>query len=409
MKTRARVVVVGAGFGGLSTCKELVEADVEVTLIDRHNFNTFQPLLYQVATGGLNPGDIAYPVRTYTRKHPNLTFRQETVVGVDFDRQEVALDGGGNVAYDYLVLAVGAASNFFGIPGAAKDSQAIYTMEDAVAVRDRLAEMLERAASRGTKPGDLTVVIIGGGATGVEMAGTLAELRQMQFKTTYAALSGSGAKVVLVEQNDRLLGPFDGRLSEYAVAALRARGVEVRTGESVAEVTGGCVTLGSGEQIPCGLVVWAAGVGPSALTQSLGLHKIRGRLAVRPDLRVEAYDNVFAIGDVAADAEKPLPQLAQPALQGGAHAARQIQRLMAGASTEAFHYKDKGTMATIGRRSAVAEIRGGIKLTGTLAWLAWLGLHIVFLLGLRNRLSVMINWAWRYLSWRKTPKVITGG
>ncbi|MGH9171531.1 MAG: NAD(P)/FAD-dependent oxidoreductase [Acidimicrobiales bacterium] len=409
MTERPVVVVVGAGFGGLAACKELMSASVEVVVIDRHNFNTFQPLLYQVATGGLNPGDIAYPVRSFIRRHANLTFRQETVTAVDSAASRVEIAEGEPISFDYLVLAVGAATSYFGVPGAEENSHAIYTMEDAVVVRDKLAKSIERAASRGTQPGDLTVVIVGGGATGVEMAGTLAELRRMQLETTYAGISPAEVRVVLVEQADRLLTPFAPRLSSYAGQALRARGVEVRCGESVAEVAPDHVTLRSGEAISCRLVIWAAGVGASALTQSLDVPKLHGRIGVGPDLRVSGHDNIFAIGDAAAALDgHPLAQLAQPAMQEGRHAGKQIAALIGGKATAPFRYKDKGTMATIGRRSAVAEISFGIKLRGTLAWLAWLGLHIVVLVGLRNRISVLLNWGWRYLSWRRVGRVIAG-
>jgi NADH:ubiquinone reductase (H+-translocating) len=409
MTGRPTVVVIGAGFAGLAACRELVSAPVDIVLVDRHNFSTFQPLLYQVATGGLNPGDIAYPVRSYVRKHPNLTFRQETVTAVDTESGKVEIADGELISFDYLIVAVGAATNYFGVPGAAESARAIYTMEDAVAVRDKLARSIERASSRGVQPGELTVVIVGGGATGVEMAGALAEMRRMQLATTYEGISASDVRVVLVEQQDRLLAPFAERLSAYAATALSQRGVEVRCDESVAEVTPEHVVLKSGEVIECGLVLWAAGVGPCSLAQALDVPKVKGRLAVDEDLRVSGHDNVFAIGDVAAAAATaPLPQLAQPAIQGGQHAAKQIRLLLASQPTQPFRYHDKGIMATIGRRSAVAEIFLGIKLKGTLAWMAWLGLHIVFLLGVRNRLSVILNWAWRYLSWRRVGRVIVG-
>jgi NADH dehydrogenase len=283
-------------------------------------------------------------------------------------------------------------------------------MEDAVGVRNGLAGSLEAAASRGVEPGGLTVAIIGGGATGVEMAGALAELRAMQLKTTYRDVDAADARVILVEQRDRLLGPFDEKLSDYTVKARESRGVEVRCDDSVTEVSPGHVALDSGEVIPCSLVIWAAGVGPTRLTAALDLPKVGGRIAVADDLRVSGTENVFAIGDVAAAAAgTPLPQVAQPALQGGKHVAKQIERLLAGRPTEPFVYKDKGIMATIGRHSAVAQFPSGRKLKGNLAWLSWLGLHIFFLLGLRNRVSVLMNWTWHYVSWHKVPGVIAGG
>ncbi len=452
---RPTVVILGAGFGGLQACEALMSEDVDVLLVDRHNYNTFQPLLYQVATAGLSPGDIAYPVRSYVHRRPKARFHRASVTGVDLAGRKVVVEDGEPIGYDYLVIATGAATNFFGVKGAAEHARAIYTMEDAVAVRDQSSENLERAAGARLPPsrrlpptsrlppradiseGVLTVVIVGGGPTGVEMAGTLAELRGMRLRTLYPELDPAAARVVLVEQQDRLLSAFDRRLGDYALSVLEDRGVEVRCGSVVREVTAKEVRLGSGEVIPCGLVVWAAGVGSTPLARSLGAAldvlaetaqapgapgsstpsrsipgMEKGRLAVGADLRLHGCREVFAVGDVAAarsaGSQAFLPQLAQPAIQEGRHAGRQIARLMAGRETEAFVYKDKGIMATIGRRAAVAELPLGIRLRGTPAWVAWLGLHIVFLLGARNRVSVLVNWAWRYLSWRSAPKVIAG-
>ncbi|HKH87938.1 MAG TPA: NAD(P)/FAD-dependent oxidoreductase [Acidimicrobiales bacterium] len=412
MNEPKRVVVIGAGFGGLAACEALMEAPVEVVLVDRHNYNTFQPLLYQVATAGLNPGDIAYPVRAYARRHPSFKFRQDVVTGVDFRRRQVSFADGDPIDYDYLVLAAGAATNFFAVPGAEQHARGIYTMEDAVAVRNIVSSTMERAASHGAGEGDLTVVIVGGGPTGVEMAGTLAELRQMELHTTYTGIEPSRSRVVLVEQRDRVLAAFHPRLSAYAARVLADRGGEVRCEESVKEVQADRVVLASGEVLSCRLVVWAAGVGSCALTESLDLPKVRGRLEVGSDLRVAGHDSVFAIGDMAAahreDGADPLPQLAQPAIQEGHHTGKQIARLLRGEAPIPFVYKDKGIMATIGRRAAVAEFPSGLRLRATPAWLAWLALHLVFLLGVRNRTSVLVNWAWRYVSWGHGSKVIAG-
>lgn len=413
MGERRRVVVIGAGFGGLAACEALGSVDVDVVLVDRHNYNTFQPLLYQVATAGLDPGDIAYPVRSFGRRHANFGFRQDEVIDVDLDGRRVGFAEGPSITYDYLVLAAGAATNYFGVPGAAAHAKAIYTMEDAVAVRGVVTSSLERAAAHGAKEGELTVLIAGGGATGVEMAGTLAELRRMQFATQYRELDPSSSRIVLVELQDRLLGGFHPKLGAYARRALEARGVEVRCTESVKEVQADRVVLGSGDVVPCGLVIWAAGVGSCALTEALDLAKVRGRIEVGADLRVTGRDEVFAIGDMAGlgsgEGDRLLPQLAPPAIQEGRLVGRQIGRLIAGEPTVTFSYKDKGIMATIGRKAAVAELAHGIRLRGTLAWLCWLGLHIVLLLGARNRASVLLNWAWRYVSWRRGSRVIAGG
>jgi NADH dehydrogenase len=272
---------------------------------------------------------------------------------------------------------------------------------------------LERAAAHGEREGELTVVIVGGGPTGVEMAGTLAELLQMQFATQYRELDPALSQILVVELQDRLLGAFHPKLGAYAARALRARGVEIRLSESVKEVRSDRVILGSGEEVPCGLTIWAAGVGPCALTEVLDLPKLRGRIEVGSDLRVAGRDDVFVIGDMAAaragDGEALLPQLAPAAIQEGRHVGRQIGRLLDGQPPLAFSYRDKGIMATIGRKAAVAQLPHGVRLRGTPAWLAWLGLHVVLLLGARNRASVLLNWAWRYLSWHNGSRVIAGG
>ncbi len=401
---------------------ELARAAVSVTLVDKHHFNTFQPLLYQVATAGLNPGDIAYPVRAYVRHHPATDFRRGMVCGVDFDARLVRFEDGGTLGYDYLVLAAGAATNHFGIPGAVEHSRAIYTMEDALAVRAQIFDQLEQAAAAALAGGDpagdanpargLTVVVVGGGPTGIEMSGTLAELFSMELGTAYPDLAPRQARVVLVEQGDRLLGAFHPRLGSYASKVLRRLGVEVRLSEAVASIDPDKVTLASGEAISCGLVVWAAGVGSGTLASTLPLEQVRGgRIAVGADLRVAGQANVFAIGDMAGVAGHDgslLPQLAQPAIQQGRHSGIQIRRLVEGMPTEDFRYHDKGTMATIGRRAAVAQLPGRIRLRGTPAWLAWLALHLVTLVGFRNRVSVLLNWAWRYMSWSRGTRVIVG-
>ena len=413
MSSRPVVVVIGAGFAGLAVCEALAKVEVDIVVVDRHTYNTFQPLLYQVATAGLNPGDIAYPVRSYTRLHPHMRFRQDEVAAIDFASCAVSFREGPPLSYDFLVLAAGAGTTYFGVAGAKEHAKAIYTMEDAIAVRDMALASVERASSHGADEGDLTVVVVGGGPTGVEMAGALADLRQMEFRTRYGEVDSSLSRIVLVEQQDRLLGAFHPKLSAYARRVLERRGVEVRSAESVKEVRSDQVVLGSGEVISCRLVIWAAGVGPCSLTEALDLPTVRGRIEVGDDLRVKGLADVFAIGDMAAvgsDGEgRPLPQLAQPAIQEGRLVGEQIRRLLAGQETVPFRYRDKGIMATIGRRAAVAELKGGVRLRGTLAWLAWLGLHIVFLVGVRNRTSVLLNWAWRYVSWGRGPKVIAGG
>lgn len=409
-----KVVIVGAGFGGLSAMNTLSKnPDVEITVIDKHNFATFQPLLYQVATAGLNPGDVAFPVRTLLRRQKNVTFRQGLIGAVDGQSNEIVLLDGARISYDYLILAMGATTNYFGVPGAAENSQAIYTLDEALAVRNKVFSMFEWAASHGVKDFNLTTVVVGGGATGVEMAGALAELKLRALQTDYPALDPAVARVVLLEAQDRLLSAFSPELSKYASAELKSRGVEVRLNTAVKSVLSDGTELSNGEKIEANLVIWSAGVGISSDVTALGLPQLRnGRIEVNEDMRVKGFERIFCIGDLAGALEADgslVPQLAQPAIQTGIHAAKSIFVLMLGRSTSPFVYRDKGTMATIGRNAAVAQLPGGIKLTGNLAWLAWLALHLMTLLGVRNRLSVLLNWSWHYISWGRGPRVILGG
>ena len=408
-----RVVIVGAGFAGLSAMEALQGKGYSITLIDRHNFATFQPLLYQVATAGLNPGDVAFPVRTLLRHRQNVKFRQGIVEKIDTEAQRAILADGVSLPYDYLILAVGATTNYFGVPGAAQNCKAIYTLDEAIEVRNRVFAMFEWVAAHGMKDYNLTTVVVGGGATGVEMAGALAELKSRALSTDYPTLDPDAARVVLIEAQDRLLGAFSPSLSRYALRELKSRGVEVKLNTAVKSVTETGVELGDGEFIESNLIVWGAGVGVSEEVRSMGLPHLRnGRIEVEPDLRVKGYANIFAAGDVAGTmgpGDKLIPQLAQPAIQTGQHAAMMIKAIEAEEETKPFRYKDKGTMATIGRRAAVAELGGGIKLTGSSAWFAWLALHVMTLLGVRNRLSVLLNWSWHYVSWGRGPRVILGG
>jgi NADH dehydrogenase len=407
-----KVVVIGAGFGGLEVARHLAGQPVDVTVVDRNNFHTFQPLLYQVATAGLNAADVAHVVRGLFHGQGNVGFRQASVTGVDWDRREVQLDGQPALPFDQLVVAAGATVTHFGTPGAAEHGFALYTLADAVRLRNHVLERFEAADAAGADPGDgdLTFVVVGGGPTGVETAGALAELFAMVFRKDYPGLDVSRARVVLVEMLDHLLAPFGERSRQHALDTLTSRGVEVRLGTAVAEVAADRVVLQGGEVIPCRTLIWAAGVQASPLAARLGLEQGRGgRLAVGPDLQIPGRPGVWAVGDVAAAIGRdgrPLPQLAPVAMQAGRHVARQIGRLAAGKGTEPFRYRDKGTMATIGRRAAVAELPGRIRLRGAPAWLAWLGLHLVFLVGKRNRASVLLNWAWNYLTWDRGPRIL---
>jgi NADH dehydrogenase len=416
MGVRPHVVIVGAGFGGLAVARGLADQPVEVTLVDRENFTTFQPLLYQVATSGLNAADVAHPVRGLFHRQRNIRVQRGEVVGVDTVDRRVDLADGRSLRYDHLVLAVGAVATWFGVPGAAEHATPLYTLDDAVQVRNHVLERFEAADAdaRRIDEGELNVVVVGGGPTGVETAGALAELFSVVFTRDYPSLGVGRARVVLVEARDALLGPFHASSQRAALDMLRARQVEVRLDETVAEVTPDHVRFASGEILPTRTVVWAAGVRANPLAAGVGLPTERsGRVRVGADLRVEGHDDVWALGDVAAARDRredaPLPQLAPVAMQSGAHVAGNIGRLLAGRPTQSFRFRDKGTMATIGRHAAVAELPGRVRLRGPVAWLAWLGLHLLYLAGLRNRLSVLLNWAWGYITWDRGPRLIFGG
>jgi NADH:ubiquinone reductase (H+-translocating) len=394
------VVIIGAGFAGLSAARALGQgtdaSSVRVTIVDRHVYSTFQPLLYQVATGGLNPGDVAYPIRSFARHH-GVHFRHGRVQGIDTEARKVELTDGSALQFDYLVVSAGADVNYFGVPGAAEHSVALYTRAEAIALRDALMGRLESLATSDRRSASL--VVVGGGPTGVEMAGTLAELRSA-MRSAFPEADPSALRVVLVEQAAELLGPFAPRLRAYARRQLERRGVDVRVGTGITEVGPDFVRLSDGSTLPAGLTIWAAGVSVDRSVSGWGLPQAQGgRIRVGPDLLVEGHERIFAAGDVAVDPAHPIAQLAQPAIQTGRHAGRQIARILAGRPTEPFSYRDKGTMASIGRRAAVVELPSGVQVTGTLAWLAWLALHIVELLGGRNRASALLNLSARYVSW----------
>ena len=406
--TTQRVVVVGAGFGGLAVARGLRDSDVEVTVVDRNNFHTFQPLLYQVATAGLNAADVAYVVRGVLRGIDNVTFRQGTVTGVDWDAGTVALADGDALPFDQLVVATGATANFFGITGAAEHSLPLYTLDDAAALRNHVLGRFEAADADPSlvDHGALTFVVVGGGPTGVEVAGALAELFDVVLRRDFPRLDVDAARIVLVEALDDLLTSFRPASRADARRALEARGVEVRTGTAVESVSPTEVCLAGGERIPSHTLVWAAGVRATPLADALQVRTGKGgRIAVDPDLRIPGHPNAFAIGDVAAiddGAGGVLPGVAQVAMQSGAHVAAEI----ADGASRPFRYRDKGSMATIGRRAAVAELPLRIRLTGTIGWLAWLALHLLQLMGFRNRMSVLLNWAWAYLGWERGPRII---
>jgi len=409
---RPHVVVVGGGFGGIATVRKLKRADVDVTLIDRHTYNTFNPLLYQVATASLNPGDITWFLRAIRAKQDNVRFLKGTVTSMDHEARVVHLDGGNSVKYDYLVIGVGVTANFFGIPGAPEYSMPLYRRSQALAVRDKMFANLEDAAVNG-QDRDLRIIVVGGGATGVETAGAFAELRNNDLPVTYPELDPSRVHITLVEMMPHVLGPFHPNLRDYAKKSLEKRDVDLRLETAVKEVRpDGVLVEHDGEQefLPAGIVVWASGVTAHSIVAEWDVPQGRGgRIETDPHCQVQGLDNVFAIGDVAVDPDNPLPQLAQPAIQGGKYVAKVIKADLSGkrAKVKRFKYLDKGTMATIGRSSAIAQIKYLPRLKGFPAWIIWVALHIATLLGNRNRFATMTNLTAKYLS-RGSHNAIVG-
>lgn len=409
-RRRPHVVIVGGGMAGLMTLRGLRKADVDITLVDRHTYNAFQPLLYQVATAGLNPGDVTFFLRAARISQRNVSFRQGEVIGLDSDAQRVTFGDGGEMAYDYLVLCTGATTNYFNTKGAEQNTMAIYTRAQALKLRDSIFTNLEHAAASATGE-DLSIVVVGAGPTGVEMAGALAELRNDAMASIYPELDPRRTHIVLVEMTNKVLAPFDVKLQEFAARALRERGVELKLGTSVAEVRPDGVEFGNGEFLKAGVVVWATGVTIPKAVAGWGLPQGRGgRITVDAELRVIGVKNIFAAGDLAVTPD-PLPQLGTPAQQQGLHIGRGIASLVEGRSLHAFKYHDKGTMATIGRRAAVVDIKlagRSIKYTGTIAWLTWMLLHIWLLLGNRNRLATFVNLFTKYLAPSRRTNPIVG-
>ncbi len=402
---RPHVVVLGGGFAGLNCVRRLARAPVDITLIDRRNFHLFQPLLYQVATASLSPGDIATPLRAVLRRQKNVRVWLAEVTGIDVEQRIVHIDDG-DVPYDVLVVATGATHAYFGHPEWAEQAPGLKTVEDALEMRRRFLVAFE-AAERSLDPAErrrlLTFVIVGAGPTGVELAGAMAEIARRVMPSDFRAIDTKTARVILLEGSERVLGAFAPVLSEKARAALVARGVEVRTRAMVTAIRPGCVMVGE-ERIEACNIFWAAGVQASPLGAALGAPVDRaGRVRVQPDLTIPGRPEVFVIGDLATldqDGE-PVPGVAPAAIQMGRYVARTIRREArrgagSGAARSAFRYFDKGILATIGRAAAVGEI-GGLKLWGFIAWAGWSLIHVVYLIGFRNRLLVMIQWAWAWI------------
>lgn len=406
--SKPKVVVVGAGFGGLRVVNRLRNAPVQVTLVDRRNYHLFQPFLYQVATSGLGPSDIAQPVRAILRDQRNLDFRVTAVSGIDLAARKLQTESG-DIPYDYLVLAVGGQTNYFGLPSLAQHAFGLKDLDDAIRIRNHVLYMFELAIHE-TNPevrrALLTFVIVGGGPTGVECAGAFSELIRLVLIKDYPGINIKDVRVILLEATDKLLAMLPEKLQEAAAKTLWKKFVEVRFGASVAEFDGQCVMLKGGERIPSHTMVWAAGVRAVDLTAKLGLPVDRlGRVKVGKTLQIADHPEVFVIGDAACIDGQPLPMVAPVAIQQAEVAARNIAHAVQQQPLEEFRYKDKGSLATIGRNAAVASV-GKIQLSGWFAWAMWLAVHIVFLIGFRNRLLVLINWAWDYFFYDRPIRLI---
>lgn len=409
--TKSHVVIIGGGFAGLHAAKELTRTDHEVTVIDRHAYTTFQPLLYQVATAGLNPGDVTYSLRRWASNDKSnlLSFRRATVTGIDTENKQVIVSRGKPIRYDKLLVCPGVGANYFGIEGAAENTKLIYTRKKALEVRDIVFSGLELMAAERDPNRKFTAVVVGGGPTGVETAGALAELKTQALPELFPEINIDTFHVVLVEMTDHLLGAFDRKLQRYTRRSLSKLGVDVRLGTAVKNVHPDRVDFADGTSLDSDIVVWASGVGAHPVVNEWGLPMGRGgRILMNPDLTVVGHDDIFAAGDAALCEANPSPQLAQPAIQMGELVAKNINAQESGAALEDFAYHDKGIMATIGRNAAVVELPNGIKMTGFLAWAAWVVVHLMTLLGGRNRISALLNTAVRYFAWPKSAAGIIG-
>jgi NADH dehydrogenase len=428
------VVIIGGGFGGLDAARTLAKAPVRVTLIDRHNYHLFQPLLYQVATASLSPGDIASPIRWILRGQANVKVLLADVRSIDIVAKRVLLDAGPeetanadgagtprvpdivppptSIEYDYLIIATGAAHAYFGHSEWARRAPGLKTLDDALEIRRQVLLAFE-AAEREVDPIAqrrlLTFVIVGGGPTGVELAGALAEIARQSLRQDFRNIHPETSRILLIEGSPHVLGTFPEKLRKAAARSLMRLGVEVRTGSVVTTVDEEGVKIGE-DRIAAQTVLWAAGVAASPVAKSLGVPLDRaGRVAAEPSLQVPGLPGVFVVGDICALQQdgKWLPGVAQVAKQGGEHAARNVIRAVSGLPLEPFRYRDYGNMATIGRGSAVADI-GPLKVSGLFAWLIWVLIHIFWLIGFRNRIAVMGEWAWSYATMQRRVRLITG-
>jgi NADH:ubiquinone reductase (H+-translocating) len=408
---RPRVVIIGAGFAGLEAAKRLAGADVSITIVDRRNFHLFQPLLYQVATAALNPSDIAQPIRAVFRRQRNVErVLLGEVVDVHPDERTVELDGGERIAYEYLMIATGATHSYFGRDDWQRRAPGLKTLEDALVMRRRILDAFERAErSPQQREEYLTFVVVGAGPTGVELAGAMIEIAVHALRAEFDAIDPTQARVVLVEAGPDVLATYPPSLRASALRQLRSLGVEVRTGSPVVEMDERCVRMADGTSIATRTVLWAAGVKASPLGAALGAPLDRaGRVHVGPDLSVPGRPEIFVAGDLAAieNDGRPVPGVAPAAIQQGRHVAHAIRAELRSTSRPVFRYHDRGSLATIGRARAVADLPR-LRFDGWPAWMAWLLIHVFFLIGFRNRVFVLLSWAWNYVTFKRGARIIT--
>ncbi len=412
---RPRVVVIGAGFGGLHVAEKLARQEVDVLVLDRNNYHGFWPLLYQVATAGLEPESIAYPIRAILRKFPNVTFQLAEVQKIDFETKQVLTANSDPINYDYLVMAAGSTNNFFGNQQLADNTLGLKNLDEAVTLRNRVLLAFEQAVSEkdpARQKALMTFVVIGGGPTGVELAGAFSELIRHVLRKDYPMLDTSMARVILVEAADNILATFPNSLRKSAEKRLKKMGVEINMKIAVESVINDLVTLKDGRQFQAHTVIWAAGVRGAKIADTLGIKLQRGaRVPVEPTLNLAEHPEVFIVGDLAYlegyNGNRPYPQVAQVAMQMGKQAAKNILANLRGKPMQPFHYFDKGNMATIGRQAAVLDAFG-IRLSGFIAWVGWLLVHLLYLVGFRNRLIALTNWAYSYFTYDRGARLISG-
>lgn len=413
MAELTHVVILGAGFGGIGVLKKLRNANVRITIIDKRDYHTFQPLLYQVATDELGPTEVGFPIRELLHGHQNVTFHQAVVKSIDLAKRLVVMDDAGPIQYDYLILALGAVVNFFHTPGTDQYALPLYTMDDAIRLKEHILKTFEAVDKNPAlmDDGALTFCVVGGGPTGVELAGALVELLHAELKEDYPNLPIDKAQVLLYEHSPHLLAPLAPRLRTYARKALEERGVKVHTGTGVSKIGPASIDLSTGATVKTRTLVWAAGLQANPIVNSLGVELVHGgRIPVGPDLQVKDHPGVFAIGDIAAMTDgktgQVLPGLGATALQAGRHVGETIKHLLDGKQPEPFEYFNKGMMAQVGRGAAVVELPTGGTMTGHLAWLAWLGVHLSLLNGAEEKCSTFVDWGWNVLTHKRGKRII---